>query len=307
VISHDSYLTEPAEALGRCPAPACGGERVLLSIAGLEVELSGLNLAQLARARREYEDAIIRAPYAPPLELVARTAHASWFRPTDLAGAEYRIALSHDARGAWVSGLHFFARFERGPRARMTLWVDPSTVDDFEGALVNSLRVLVAHGLLARGGVMLHSAAVESAGRAYLFFGPSGAGKSTLSRISAGTGRAVISDELNALVPSANGYAVLALPFSGDFGRTPTRRASVPLAHIFRLRQAPVHAVAELPRAQAIATLLAACPYVNSDPVVGDLALSKVQSLVTQLCPHELGFTLDAGFWSLVECPPTCL
>jgi hypothetical protein len=189
----------------------------------------------------------------------------------------------------------------------MTLWVDPGTVDDFEGGLINSLRVLVAYGLLARGGVMLHSAAVESAGRAYVFFGPSGAGKSTLSGLSAATGRVVISDELNALLPRANGFDVLALPFSGDFGRAAVRRVATPLAGIFRLRQAPVHGLAGLPRAHAIATLLAACPYVNADPVAGDGALSRVQELVERLRPRELAFALDPGFWSVVENAAACL
>jgi hypothetical protein len=242
-------------------------------------------------------------PLSRPFEFAVLEADSSWFRPVDLAGGEYRVALSHDAGGAWVSGLHFIARLERGPRPSMALWVEPGTLDGFEGALINTLRVLVAHCLLSRDGLVLHSAAVESAGRAFVFFGPSGAGKSTLSRISAATGRVVISDELNALVPGADGFDVLALPFAGDFGRTAQRRAPAQLGGIFRLRQAPAHALAELPKATAIATLFASCPYVNADPVSAEHTLSLVQRLVEHLRLRELSFSLDGAFWSLVDAP----
>ncbi len=48
---------------------------------------------------------------------------------------------------------------------RYGVWYMGRLLDRFEGALINSLRLLVAYGLLARGGLILHSAAIESKGR----------------------------------------------------------------------------------------------------------------------------------------------
>jgi hypothetical protein len=300
VIPHDSYLAEDAQALSRRAVSACGDASLVLGIAGMDIELAGLSAQQLVRAQREYAPVIVDRPRTPPCQLMVMEANTSWFRPIDLSGGEYRLALSHDAGGAWLSGLQFLARLAREPRPSMTLWVDGGSLDAFEGALINSLRVLVAYGLLDRGGLLLHSAAIESAGRAYVFFGPSGAGKSTLCHISAQTGRTVISDELNALVPAGDGFEVLALPFAGDFGRTAIPSAAIELGGLFRLRQAPAHELVELPRATAIASLFAACPYVNVDPVANDRVLALAQRL-QPLRMLELRFSLDAAFWSLVE------
>jgi hypothetical protein len=304
VIEHDFYLSGRPEALSRHAAAACGAERLALAIVGLNLELAGLDAAQLELARREYDQVIAGTPSSSPIVLSVRAAQPGWFRPVDLHGGEYSMGLSHDAGGAWLSGLSFLARFAREPLLSMTLWVEPRAPGAFEGALINSLRVLVAYALHARGGLVLHSAAIESAGRAFVFFGPSGVGKTTLSRLSAATGRSVISDELNALVPAAAGFEVLALPFAGDFGRTATRRAPVPLAGVFRLRQGVTHARTELSRARAIAALLAACPYVNADPLASEDLLSRVLALAECLPPAELCVALDPGFWPLVEAEP---
>jgi hypothetical protein len=301
VIAHDFYLTDRPDAFDRLAAPACGPERLALSIAGMDVELCGLDAAQLAVARREYGTVLAGAPSSRPLLFAMRAAPPGWFRTPDLRGTEYRIALSHDAGGAWLSGQSFVARLTRGAVPRMALWVEPSRLAAFEGALVNALRLLVAHALHAHGGLVLHSAAIESAGRAFVFFGPSGVGKTTLSRLSAAQGRSVISDELNALVRTANGFAVLALPFAGDFGRTPIRRAPVPLAGLFRLRQGPSHALGQLSQASAIAALIAACPYINADPLAGATLMSRALELADSCPPAQLWFALDHGFWRLVQ------
>ncbi|MCU0788543.1 MAG: hypothetical protein MUC91_10205, partial [Verrucomicrobia bacterium] len=85
--------------------------------------------------------------------------------------------------------------------------------------LENFLRILLAHRVLGFGGMLLHSAGLVVGGRALLFVGRSNAGKTTLSRKADAAGARVLSDDINLVLPAADGYAVHSVPFTGEFRR----------------------------------------------------------------------------------------
>jgi hypothetical protein len=118
----------------------------------------------------------------------------------------------------------------KGDSVSAGLWVATEETGAFRGAFENFLRVLTAHALLLEGGVLLHSAAVVSAGGAYLFVGPSGAGKSTISHASHSAGRTVVSDDLNVVTSR------FTLGGNSFFSEIGTRReGSFPLRGMYRL------------------------------------------------------------------------
>jgi hypothetical protein len=112
-------------------------------------------------------------------------------------------------------------------------WLDPATgrgeavADPALVAAESLARAALARSVAARGGVLLHAAAVEVDGRAHLLPGPSGAGKSTLAKLAG----SVITDELAAVFPgsSVEPPVVHGTPWWRSSG------GSAPLAGIYRL------------------------------------------------------------------------
>jgi hypothetical protein len=133
-------------------------------------------------------------------------------RTLDTRGWEYDLDLEPGPAGVRVAGLRFFARIAREPlAATLVTCANPA---ELAGVVENVLRILVAHALVARGGVLLHAAGVAEGDRARVFFGVSGAGKTTLSRLAQEEGRRILSDDMVALVPET-GRSNLAIPFAG--------------------------------------------------------------------------------------------
>ena len=104
-----------------------------------------------------------------------------------------------------LAGWDFAARIELQPQFAATMWTPHLEGEMFESAFANIFRVVVAYGVVAGGGALLHSAAVAEGDLAQLFVGVSGSGKSTISRLALESGRAVLSDDLNALWPDRGG------------------------------------------------------------------------------------------------------
>lgn len=168
-----------------------------------------------------------------------------------------------------VTGINFQARIPaqaaRGD-ARLGVALEhelaqPNVVENF-------LRILAAHRGLALGGAVLHSAGLVLGGRAYIFAGRSGAGKTTLTRKAHSRGATVLSDDINLVLPHADGYRAYAVPFTGEFGRTLDHASGLccyPVAALILLEQARQLAAKRLGPATAVARLLVSCPFVNTD------------------------------------------
>jgi hypothetical protein len=179
--------------------------------------------------------------------------------------------------------------------------------EEFLGVVENHLRLVVAYHLLAMGGVLLHSSGLvhrESQG-AHLFLGPSGAGKTTVARLGRERGLAVLSDDMNAVLPTGDGTGatVCRVPFAGDPtltdpGISPEDR--LPLRTLARLRQGRASRLSTLEPAAALAALAACAPFVNRDPHRQVALLENLAALQRAVPPVELEFPKTGGFWPLL-------
>ena len=162
------------------------------------------------------------------------------------------------------------------------------------------LRSFLSSRLLSSGGYMLHSAGIVKKGRAYLFLGKSGAGKSTLSRLAAGAGAEVISDEINMLRPSGRGFRVYGSPFWGEM-RADGRPGSWPLGGIFILKKARANRILACAKAEALRLLLRCLLNFDKSPAAGAAAIGNAASLLGKSVFRRLEFTkADAGFLELI-------
>lgn len=275
---------------------AFGAASLELRIARIGFRIDGLDAdgrACLAERFRGFGGAVTGG-----IHVAVRHAAAEEFRTLDTRGWEYDLDLEPGPAGVRVAGLRFFARIEREPLgATLVTCASPA---ELPGVVENLLRILVAHALVARGGVLLHAAGVADGDRARVFFGVSGAGKTTLSRLAQEEGRRILSDDMVALVPETGRIRTLAIPFAGDF-RDVAPHDGAGLEGILRLRQAPVHAVRPLRRAEAVASLLTCTPFVNRDPWLAERLLGNLAALLDAAPAHELAFAPRAGFLDLLE------
>lgn len=169
-----------------------------------------------------------------------------------------------------------------------------------EESVVVAGRSCCCRGLLEAGGALLHSAAVVDEGGAVLFVGVSGAGKSTVSRRALESGRAVLSDDLNAVVREGGRVWVEQAPFTGDLGPANTVRGRFPLARVLRLRKGETAALRAMGRAEVLALLAGCSPYVNADPVRREQVLGNLEGSLAGVPADELTFPRDGGFWHLL-------
>jgi hypothetical protein len=294
----ERYLVAARGALeGGLGDRAWGRERVVVDLPGGPYAFEGMTAAQaeavaarwVGFVRAESEWAAVRT------RMLAAAPGA--FRKFDLRGFELTL------EGAYGPGHVDFAGYETAARLDLNragaggrLWTSAEDPETFAGIAENFFRAVVAYRLLERGAVLLHSAAVLRGGAGFVFFGPSGAGKSTLSRTCVAAGDAIVSDDLNAVVPDGSSYVVVPLPFWGEIRGGPAAQPA-PIAALCRLLQAPVDRAERVGRGAAIAALSACTPYVNLDPYRADALMRNLERLV-ESCPLcMLSFTRNSVPW----------
>jgi hypothetical protein len=236
-------------------------------------------------------------------EVVCRVfrAPASHFLDFDHRGWEVTFDLGHDANAVRIAGDRYMARLDLDPRGmHASLFTDDAGRPEFEGIFDNWLRVILAYRMLELGGVLIHSAAAAGSQGAFLFFGHSGAGKSTISRLNLEAGRPILGDDLNACLWSGNEVTVERIPFAGDFGKRTEDPGPRTLLRLLRLRNGSPPALSALRPAEALATLVACCPFVNADPLRGGRLLDNLERLVARVPCGELTFALEPSFWDLL-------
>lgn len=170
----------------------------------------------------------------------------------------------------------------------------------------NFLRVAFAQLALAHGGLLLHASGLIHDQRGYVFFGHSGAGKSTVAGF-APPGSTLLSDDLVLLrlhkEPLCSGPDRLWLhgvPFRGEALPVPRPNAAAPVAGLYALRQAPSHALEQLPAPLSAARLLACTPFIDGDPRACRQALAVCTAIAQAVPIHTLAFARDPGFWHLL-------
>jgi hypothetical protein len=294
------FLDSPDLFPARAAGEAWGAHQIALDFAGGPYVFTGLSAGQEAGLRDRFSDYCRPNAEAPNgVECRVLRVSAAAFRRFDLRGFELTLDLDPAEDCLRIAGLDLMARIEWRPSMAVALWTPSPGGEVFAGILENVLRVMAAYCLAERGGALLHSAGIVDDGAAWLFLGRSGAGKSTFSRLSLAEDRRVLSDDLNALLPSSGRWRVMPVPFAGDCRGS--GHDARPLARICELRQGARHRLDPLRRAAGLAALVAAAPYVNQDAHRLDRLLSNLLALLDSAAVHRLTFSREAGVWQVLH------
>ncbi len=320
----ERFLEFPSRPLDRQSSVPWGPAEIEIDLSGGPYRFTGLDRRQRGALEERFGELIVQPGLRrePAVEAVVFRVPANCFRSFDSYNWNYTLDFDYQPSSVRVAGFRVMAELEwvgaeedsrteatdrAEPRLRASLWTSTADGNEFQLVFENFLRLIVAYRLLACGGVLLHSAAVLDRGGAVVFFGHSGAGKSTLSRLSLATGRAVLSDDLNALSDGEQETLVEKVPFAGELGQNGSYCGRYPLRGLYRLEKGAEHLTRKLSRARLIASLIACSPYVNRDPFRLERLVSNLGRLVERVPARCLQFALDPGFWNALreETPQT--
>jgi hypothetical protein len=161
------------------------------------------------------------------------------------------------------------------------------------------LRVFFATYLLDLRGVMIHGAsAVDTNGKAWLFFGVSGAGKTTTARLSAP--RQVLSDELTILRRVGDGYRAYGTPFWGELQKNGDN-VNAPLAGVNMLVKDDTLSLQPIPARKALQALLPCVLFFAHERALVNGAVDRIADVVATVPASEMHFLPDNSFWRLFE------
>ncbi|MDH3522241.1 MAG: hypothetical protein OES32_01520 [Acidobacteriota bacterium] len=298
----NQFLTEPALFPARCAGLPAGEARLAVELPGGPYLLEGLSAGQHAALARRYgERCSSPAAGARGTELRVFRADPSEFVTIDRRGWTNRFDFEYHERSVHVAGSQTMARISWQPRLAAALWTALDAGGEFLEAFENCFRVLSAYRLLELGGAILHSSCVVSEGVAWVFLGPSGAGKTTIARLALASGRAVLSDDINALRATDSAALVEKMPFAGELGPTNERVGPFPVAALARIEQAARDSWRPLSTAAAVAAVLGCAPFVNGDPYRLPVLMDNLESLVRGIPTGVLEFSLGGAPWPVLE------
>lgn len=273
---------------------------LVIGFAGSRYRFAGLNPEQDERVRSRFQALLCRDDAEPDVRIdIHFDPNSAAFMRRPIGPVEYPVAVAHRDETVAVAGIGFTANIDRRPlRVQMQTCLGD---DWFLGAFENLFRIIACYRLFAEGGLMMHSAAFTDGARGFVFCGRSGAGKTTLCGLADGLDLEILSDELNAIMPSGASFELLAMPFAGDFGGEPRPHPPYPLTGLLGLAHGAAPSVCPCSKAQAVSRIVASCPYVNSDPMLVDQLTSRVAELVATVPVRILSFSKDVRFWSLLD------
>ena len=294
-----TYLEFPDLFPARSAGEAWGEERIEIEVCGERITARGLTAAQRDAIGGRFRPREATADGG----LVVRVLRAapSDFIPIDTRGFDHDLEVGYEREAVRVAGLELMGRIELQAAMTAALFTSAAGGDGFVRAFESELRILLAYRALALDGALLHAAAILHDGGVHLFLGASGAGKSTISRLSAEVGRRVLSDDMNFVRPSIDGYLVEKVPYTGTFAQDDEPSGAWPLRAVHRLAQAPGHAVAPLGTAAATAALMGSAVSVNQDPFRRDALLTALERLARTVPVSALEFRCDPGFWDILD------
>lgn len=240
------------------------------------------------RIRSHYADFLAHKRTAV-ITVDVRVVEGAQFLPVTPGTWQIRTAV-HGRR------LRFESYFESG-------WVDfeegyGELIMGVRGTVENFLRVLYAHLVVERDGLLVHAAGVVRDGLAYVFLGPSGSGKTTVARLSSDA--IVLSDDMVIVRTTKNGVRAYGVPFRGDFPEAPRSNVAAQVAGLFCLRKGDDHSLQPLPKVHALAELVACVPFVMTAPAMSRRVMAIGERIVHHLPVNALTFRRDAGFWPLI-------
>jgi hypothetical protein len=293
------YLAEGATFPTNLSGDPFGDETLSLEIARNGIRVQGLSRVQRDTLETLFPSFAARESGEADTDFFVFRVPPSHFRRLAPWTWSYSLDFEYGPNHTHVVGMDLLGRIERAKRLSCALWTDKEEPDTFHGAFENFLRVLVAHTVLHRGGALFHSAGVVEDGRAWLFLGHSGAGKSTLSRMALASGRPVVSDDLNLVVPARRGFALAGSPFLGDVGAR--ENIAYPLTALYRLEKGSREDVRPIGKAETLASLFSCAPFVNHSPHAAASLASNLESLVRSVPSYVLTFRREADFWHLLD------
>jgi hypothetical protein len=305
----NGFLRVPDLFPGRRSGEPWGDRSLTLDVAGGPYLFSGLSPAQEEAVRRRFaglcREGAAEGGAAAVASRVFR-APASDFLEFDLRGWEYTLDREHEPAAVRIAGLRLMARLDWTPTLAGGLWTCEAAGEEWAPVFENYFRVLAAYRLLEEGGAVIHSAGVTDGAAGWLLIGPSGAGKTTSSRLCLERGAGVLSDDLNAVRLDAGGGArLVGLPFTGDLGDLGERSAAAyPLRALLRLAKGTEDRLRPLTPAAALASLVAAAPFVNRDPWRREALLATLERLARSVPAWELTFSLEGGLWDILRALP---
>lgn len=293
------YLAEGATFPTDFTGERFGDETFSFEIAGRGIRVQGLNGSQRGTLETLFPSFAAPETVETDTDFFVFRVPPSRFRRLPPWTWSYSLDFEYGPNHTHVVGMDLLGRIERAQRLSCALWTDKEEPETFHGAFENFLRVLVAHTMLHRGGALLHSAGVVEGGSAWLFLGHSGAGKSTLSRMALASGRSVVSDDLNLVVPARRSFALAGSPFLGEVGARDN--VAYPLTAVYRLEKGARDHVRPLGKAETLASLVSCASFVNHSPHAGATLASNLESLVHAVPSYALTFRRDGDFWPLLE------
>lgn len=161
------------------------------------------------------------------------------------------------------------------------------------------IRVLFSTEMPARGGLLIHGAAVVEKGNAILFTGPSGTGKSTIAGFS--DGRNVLSDEIIGLRINRYGKVVVsATPFWGELGSGRYFKKNYPLKEIIFPEKSEVIEKVFLKRRTIPGKLMRNVCIFSRDPAQY-LEIMNLVALISKKVPASImQFRKNGEFWEVI-------
>ena len=287
------FLRQPALFPARIAGETWGNDRCDFELAGERVRIEGLSPSQLRGLGERYRLLEPSSDQAAAVLQMFR-APASDFVDIDTRGWEYSVHIEWSETGFALSGMRVMARVDGG---RAGIWTCVDEPAETIGVVENVLRPLLAARLLATGGLLVHSAAIDG----YLFAGRSGAGKSTIARLGLEAGLPVLSDDLNALVPEERGFAIAPLPFTGDLLESEVSHERVPLRAVMGLEKGDREEVRAMSLAETVSLLIRCAPYVNQDARRMPLLLDRAAEVATSTRRGMLTFRRDGDVWPILD------
>ena len=161
------------------------------------------------------------------------------------------------------------------------------------------LRIVHTLALAETGGFLLHAAGAIRHGRAFLFSGGSGAGKTTMMRL-APADATLLTDEISYVVPENGAYCSCGTPFAGELA-TVGENVRAPLAVVYLLAQGPEHRIDDVPRGEALTTLMRNVLFFAEEAGLAQRVFLAVCALVDRVPVRRLTFLPDSGVWELIQ------
>ncbi len=288
-----------------------GGESIHLQLPASRILIDGLSTEQQGTILRDYASFVVAAPEKPDrFDVICHAARLA--QPIGLplerfaVNEQYTPLKRRTGMGIEIVGSDFVGHFVRGGPVPVLAELSVEREEQFawRSVLENFLRIIVAHNVLDKRGVLLHSAGVLYQDRAFVFLGRSNAGKTTLARKASAAGAKVLSDDINLVMPENGEYWAHKVPFTGEFGRSEQNLSgsgAYRLGGLALLEKAPKLTTTPMRPAESLAGLLIRCPFVNDDAEEVPVLMGILTEILLHCPVIRMGVGRDDSFDAVME------